>query len=227
MPRTCTICTHPERAAIDQALAHNEPYRQIAKHYGRSDSAVFRHQRDHLPPLLLAAIQVEEEAQALQVTTELHKGYARLQLLFEACDRCLRDPDDPARYDIGPRADDVQVTYWGVGRDGNPVRKKARLSQLLARLETAGITVDRGETKYADPRELILKTADRLQSYLELMAKLLGELQSGSRIVNIFISPEWQLVREVLLQALQSHPAARGAVASALLALEDSHAQLR
>ena len=48
MARTCTICTHPERAAIDKALVAGQPYRSIAQHFAASADAVLRHKESHL-----------------------------------------------------------------------------------------------------------------------------------------------------------------------------------
>ncbi len=42
MPRACTICQHPERAAIDEAL-RTESFRRVAVRFGTSPSAAFRH----------------------------------------------------------------------------------------------------------------------------------------------------------------------------------------
>src|SRR2546428_664553 len=44
MPRPCSLCQHPEREAIDQALAVKEPYRIIAERFGTSPAALHRHQ---------------------------------------------------------------------------------------------------------------------------------------------------------------------------------------
>jgi len=77
------------------------------------------------------------------------------------------------------------------------------------------------ETKHADPRELILKVSARLQGQLELVAKLIGELQQEGT-VNIILAPEWVEMRTVILTALVPYPDARLAVAHAL---GDGHAQ--
>jgi len=68
---------------------------------------------------------------------ELGRCFQRVTLLFNACDRWLRDADDPARYDIGPRAGDILVTYAEPGPNGKPVRRKEALDRLLARVEAA------------------------------------------------------------------------------------------
>src|SRR5262245_63862338 len=48
MPRTCTICTHPDRELIDSALLSGEAFRKIAKRSGTSITALFRHKTNDL-----------------------------------------------------------------------------------------------------------------------------------------------------------------------------------
>lgn len=79
MPRTCTVCTHAEREAIDAALVAGEPYRGIAQRYAASPDAVFRHRSDHVPATLAQAAEAWEVARAdtlLDQLTEL-RGDAR------------------------------------------------------------------------------------------------------------------------------------------------------
>jgi transposase-like protein len=64
MPRRCTVCDHRERHSIDQMLVSGAPYRSVAKRFGLSESAVYRHKTEHLPAHLLKAREVEEVAQA-------------------------------------------------------------------------------------------------------------------------------------------------------------------
>jgi len=64
MPRRCTVCDHPERHGIDEALVTGAPYRSVAKRFGLSESAVYRHKTEHLPAHLLKAREIEEAARA-------------------------------------------------------------------------------------------------------------------------------------------------------------------
>ena len=58
---------------------------------------------------------------------------------------------------------------------------------------------------------------------LDFLARLLGELDERP-VINILLSPQWLEVRGVLMTALAPFPAARAAVASALLRVEgDGH----
>ena len=83
MPRTCTICSHPERAAIDRALVSGEPFRNIAEQTGTSPASLMRHKTDHLPASLVAAKEASEVAQADKLLSELQslKGKAVALLL--------------------------------------------------------------------------------------------------------------------------------------------------
>jgi len=64
MPRTCSICGHTARAAIDEALVTGEPFRNIAKQYGVGSTALFRHSKSHLPARLTKAAAAAEVANA-------------------------------------------------------------------------------------------------------------------------------------------------------------------
>jgi hypothetical protein len=225
MPRPCSVCGHAERDAIDLALVSGEPARRVGVRWSVSRSAVTRHFGSHVRPGV-ARVQavvrnqtVQENQHDVDVMAEVQRVMARVQLLFDACDRWLRDPDDSTRYELGPRDHDVQVIYREVGSNGRPIQKKAPLSRLLTMLKDAGVDVERSEWRHADPRELVLKTADRLQSNLELLAKLLGELDDRPQI-NLLVAPEWHKVRAALLDALLLFPDARTAVVTRLKGLE-------
>ena len=58
------MCDHPERHSIDEALVSGAPYRSVAKRFGLSESAVYRHKTEHVPAHLLKAKDAEEAARA-------------------------------------------------------------------------------------------------------------------------------------------------------------------
>ena len=55
MPRSCTVCEHPEKDAIDQALVGSASNRSVASIYDVSEAAVRRHKANHLPAKLAMA----------------------------------------------------------------------------------------------------------------------------------------------------------------------------
>ena len=64
MPRPCTVCSHPEREVIDQALVDGDSARKVAAKYRVSDDAVTRHRNSHLPATLAKAQEAKEVTQA-------------------------------------------------------------------------------------------------------------------------------------------------------------------
>ena len=64
MPRVCTVCTHGDRPAVDQALVNHRPFRTIADRFALSKTALIRHHDDHLPEMLAKAQTAREAGQA-------------------------------------------------------------------------------------------------------------------------------------------------------------------
>jgi transposase-like protein len=58
------VCANLQRQGIDEALVSGAPYRSVAKRFGLSDSAVYRHKTEHLPARLSKAKEAEEAARA-------------------------------------------------------------------------------------------------------------------------------------------------------------------
>lgn len=56
---------------------------------------------------------------------------------------------------------------------------------------------------------------------IELLARLMGELNDNSHSDDFITSPEWESVRAMLMQALQAYPDARAEVAEGLLRLKE------
>jgi len=169
-----------------------ESYRSIAKRTGLSAAALLRH-KPHIPQELMRLEYVKRLANADSVLETLRIHGERLQLMSDACDRYLRDPADLTRYDVGPRAHDIEVVYeegpdddgeeGGAGR--RPERKKALLSDLLHKVEGGGMPVYEIRWKISDPRDLALKTANTIGSQLELIARLSGELLAAKTAVQV------------------------------------------
>ena len=61
MPRPCALCTHPDQDAVEAALASCASDRQLARRFGVSHMAVYRHRREHVvKPLQLAAAALDK-----------------------------------------------------------------------------------------------------------------------------------------------------------------------
>jgi hypothetical protein len=119
---------------------------------------------------------------------QLRKNLVGANLLMDACDQWLRDADDPTRYDLGARHDEIEVTYTVEIETQTGFRtekRKKKLSHLMACLE--GYDDDgarffgwrHGEVKRADPRELILKTQNETRQTAALIINAIQELTNS------------------------------------------------
>jgi len=64
MPRVCSICIHPELAAIDRALIESTPNRRIATRFGVTEASVRRHAERHLPSTMVLAKEAAKVTRA-------------------------------------------------------------------------------------------------------------------------------------------------------------------
>ena len=84
MPRSCTICSHESRDAIEDAFIAGTPKRRIASHYGVSERAVRYHLRKHLPALLALARDAERAARADSLLDRIEALQSRTLAILEA-----------------------------------------------------------------------------------------------------------------------------------------------
>ena len=85
MPRTCSICTHPDREAIDSALVAGEPFRNMAERFGTSTTTLHRHKQSHIPGALVKATEAREVARADSLLDQVRDLQGRaLGILTEA-----------------------------------------------------------------------------------------------------------------------------------------------
>jgi hypothetical protein len=90
MPRTCTVCIHPERAKIDAALIAGTPLRDIACQFAVGRMAVQRHAAEHLLAELVKAKQAEDVSRA---TDLLEMATTRDKLALALLSRAERAGD--------------------------------------------------------------------------------------------------------------------------------------
>lgn len=180
MPRTCTICCHEAKLAINALIAIGKSYRSIAAQFGVAPSSITRHVKACIPQALEAARLQAKGKSGLVIEDELQKVLSLLNKLFDACDLWLTDPDDKNKYNLEPRVVEWSVIYLDSrdkGECGSSKRKRDSLRRLIAKLEDANYEILAVELKSSDPRELLVKTAAQIAKYLELYGKLRGSFQ--------------------------------------------------
>ena len=78
MSRTCTVCAHPEREAIDAGIVAGASYRNIAQQFRVGYTAVARHVA-HISAALVEANEVETVAQADDLLADIRDLRADLK----------------------------------------------------------------------------------------------------------------------------------------------------
>jgi hypothetical protein len=89
MPQTCTICKHPQRLQIEQALLNRNTYRHIAKHFGTSTTALVRH-RDHIVDTLARQTAERDTARNTTLLEDIRTGEGRAERLYQQAEEILR-----------------------------------------------------------------------------------------------------------------------------------------
>lgn len=183
-------------AQLRQHLDDGMPASQIAKMYSMSVQNVLYRKRRIRGNQIQVVAHVPQETRKyvgsqLDLMTMLATSTKRLELLQDACDEWLRDANRPEKYDIGARSNEVQVTYLTPPDDkGKRAKIKKPLSDLLAIALGQGMERESVETKFADPRETILKTVQEVRMTTQMMADIaerLIELQRMEKLRNALL----------------------------------------
>ena len=81
--KVCSICTNPERSAIDKALVDGASLRTIVGQYGTNKSALDEH-RKHLAPALTLAKQATVVTEATTLLSQGERIMSRCEFIAEA-----------------------------------------------------------------------------------------------------------------------------------------------
>ncbi len=123
MPR-CTVCAHPERAAIDAAVLAGGSKRAVATQYGLSAEAVQRH-KAHIPPALAKAHEAKEVARADSLLGMVRSQYDRALRHIDASEQVLKQ---------AKRSKNRRDILEAIRTAGVPMREARRNLELLAKM---------------------------------------------------------------------------------------------
>lgn len=118
MARTCTVCTHPDRAAIDEALAaKTDAVLGVSRRFGIGRESLRRHLMRHLPGTLVKAQEAREATRADDLLGILRDGVADARRLA-------------ARAEL---EGDLRCAVAAVKTSGDIVEKLAAVAERLGR----------------------------------------------------------------------------------------------
>jgi predicted transcriptional regulator len=190
--RRWTVDTHPEREKIIAAMIKGEQsLRSIAEQFGISSACITRYMQGKLASQAGAVLAEESDRNGSALLKRVETVMKRMQKLYDACDEYLQHPDDPNRYELGPKAWEIDVAYR-LPDPKNPKRTVSghdTLNNLLAKCESKKNWPTSIRMMHSDPRKLIIDTASVLSKQLELIAKIQGKIQGpdGNTVVNVLV----------------------------------------
>lgn len=150
MGSRCSVCSHPNRTAIDVALTTNSAtHETIARAHGLSRPAVSRHKVNHLSKALTRANDLAATLNAGTILTEAIHVHERAKALLDRAETCLES---------GPK---------GITATAAALREVRSTVELLARMAVAmgqdadEATVDRTDLDSQIANALRERLADR------------------------------------------------------------------
>jgi hypothetical protein len=158
MARPCSVCKHPQRQDIDQAIINSESVEILSKRYSVTVSSLYRHKDNHLFKALQDSKRAQDLVRSDSIIDRIEDLIRRTE---DICSRCERKGDD----------------------------------------------------------KTTIKAVHEISRNLELLAKLQGELQTHASF-NVFINPQWQELRTIIVKSLDDYPDARDQVVNHLARLE-------
>lgn len=181
----CLICTHPQSAEIDRALAMpGASMASVAKMFGVHWSTLGNHQKKHIPTFLAAVEQSSREVRGLNIKETVFCDAGIIRKSIEACDRWMTDPDNPDQHSLEPRASEIPIIYedWtDMDERGNPTRKKLDLQSLIEMATTPERRPKRNRETALDVRDFMLKSIQRMVEVRDQWAKLHGAYQADRK----------------------------------------------
>lgn len=167
----------------------------------------------------LAKRKDREEAELQQISGEVallegdlllikvNQMLAKVEKLIKAADEFLTDPDDPTKYDLGPRDTEIIVSVQEQYEKGDPPPPRVRitLAEATKQLESHGYIVHSIQSRHADPRNLLLQGAKTLEGQLKLIIDYAAELRQ-QRHDDITLHPEYHKLEAELMEAFRKHP---------------------
>jgi hypothetical protein len=125
MPRACTVCNHASREEIEKALLSGGSFRNVAKRFGTSVTALFRHKSDHLPTSLVKAKEAEDIARADSVLGDIRNQIAQITSLYQAAEGILEE---------AKKSSDLPTALKAIRELSNLHRENRATLELIAKI---------------------------------------------------------------------------------------------
>lgn len=167
----CKVCDSKKVAQINQKIVNGDSIASISKIYGFARDTIKRHKKLCISPLLKQSND-EKELVGDSLIKQVEADITMIHKLVRACDEWLTDPDDPSKYFLGPRGDEIDIVYMAKDEETGREKKtpqKANLQEMIDKVEEGGFRIMNITHKHADPRELLLKAIAKLEGIVKMI----------------------------------------------------------
>jgi predicted transcriptional regulator len=178
MGRKLSVETHQDRHKIETRIIEGDSLRDIAGQFGVSKSALQRYVTTRFVELAAKAIEERDLDHGDRILERVERVLVKTEKLVDAADEWLTDPNDPTKYDLSPRSDEVTVIHTTVDKEGNYTREKQALDDYIEE-GRGNKKIDKIEWKTVDIRTLLPRAADSIVKQLTLVAQILGKVKQG------------------------------------------------
>lgn len=212
-----------QKEVIDM-IASGATYTAIARKLGCTVSSAQGYIFRNLMPLVCRDLMKREGEGARKILARVERIAGRCEKMSDALDLWLTDPDNPERYTMDPRTDELKCicTLQGTDSKGKPISRTATipLNELMSQLEFTeyrGLSVipEHLVWRNTDPRKLMLDTARALKELLELLAKITGELKE-SVDVHVDVRTQLSSIVQVINAELEDEPEKKQRIVEAI-----------
>lgn len=200
MARKCTICTHPQRRAIEAQIALQAPFRNISKSFDVGWQSVRRHAEDHVSSTMLQQLaDNQQKGQGpinLRDVVDVPKDIQRSMAILDRMLDLLIAPMFPEWQEADPVADALALAQ------GLPTQKDKK--PTLVDVDTAEV------------RRVIA----RKEKIWEMLLRASGEIQEASPVTNIMLMPQFIQMKALLVDLTKANPELKPKILEAIRGME-------
>ena len=88
MPQTCTVCRHPQRLQVEQAMLNRTTLRIISEQFGPSKTALLRH-RGHIVGPVMRRKADNDAVRSATLLDDVRAGEGRAERLYQQAEEIL------------------------------------------------------------------------------------------------------------------------------------------
>ncbi len=177
----CKICRSNNVAQINRRIHRKDSIASIAKIWGFSRATVKKHKEVCLLP------DISEKQEIIKTLTSSDRVQAyddrfhKTEKMIDALDLWMRDPDNPDKYSIDDRANEIDVVYQEYDKENmrmRPGKQKATLQDLICKVEAGGEMYVRELTsRRTDPRKLLLDALKEEREMIKLVVEMVQRVK--------------------------------------------------